>query len=1476
MRRFLTLLVVLVALFPRQLVAVPPLYPSYTWTDPSGVVVKNDFNQVAAEIQAIEGRRAGFGHFATRPTASTLLTNKLWIVDDCTNNTTCPAGTGTAGTRCLTRVNDAGTGWDVGPCDGAGGGSGTVTSVTCGTGMTCTPASIIATGSVALTAPVGVANGGTGLSTSTEDAVMVGSGTTAWQAKTLPLSTGAGQVLQYDTTANTFSAHTLVDADIPDILTLNLPSSTLTGIIADQLLVGTGAAVGAYKTLTVCTGASKALTYDTATHTFGCNTISGGSTNALLDGVNHTDTTAGTVARGDVITGQGATPKWTRLAKGTASQCLQMDGTATDVVWGACGGAGTTNALLDGVNHTDTAAGTVTRGDLISGQGATTKWTRLGANATTNNEFLRSTSSVSSGEPVWAFVGFGDVQTGSSSANLTVGTGGQINVSGGHIYAPWADLQQGTLSGAGLNYLIGAGTNLDTVAGTSGAILGMTLNAGSTALSGPRDLNVTQATNTASTIGVAQTAVAAGKTAHFVAQATGDGTVGITGTNSVSSWSQGIATGSGGHWTLSNSATQGTNNVLDCIPGSPPGCTLNVGVNVQGASAFLKPLSGGTIVANAIGNASAPVGTTTPLAQGDLLVADATPAFSRFGKGAANQCLQMDGTGTTLTWAACSTGGGTVAFNNITSGTPNTTATMQVGTGASLGPTGTGVVNANQLNGASCASGADCLTQYALLAGRTSGQTLAGGTATGDKLSLKGTTNGSPLSTSTVDIVNYARFDPGPSLSATDAAIIVAAPTSTITANYQEVELFRGVTTLGAGAVLRGISPVHYNGATGGAKFVFTGNPGALGSVEMFTEDADYWINTNAKIQTGPFTAYGDGRKFAVDATTGNSPYFNIKDGITHAVNEINTGGLIFATNGTASPTACAADSTCDTVNGPGDGRCNVGAGHCYLGHVAHMDAINWGTFAGYSADWLIDQFTGLWQRSPGGTGIVTKEVGVDLNLTQGGTRISMQSADGGTTMRHAGSVDIGSVNDPGNTRLVVTGTNTNNPEQTIDATGSITSDFSGISIWPAGLSAGAAATVKPFKAATMVTWTGDSNGISAGDDADLELQHTNGTSGGTRTLAGRTSIYAAPTFLANGTSTGKLNITDVATDAACGVNWSPSFTTSNSSTGNTAATVSGLHSKGSVAANWTVTKWAPIVIDNPSNSGAITTLVGIDIGNLTAGVTDLSIRSAGGMMEHAGPVRIGDTTAPTQQLEVLGNVLLDNAGTASELRFREPSASGATYTAFKAPVQAASVTYTLPVADGGAGDQLTTNGSGVMSWGKPAIQVALPAAACQGATATANWDLPTTEPARASCVTGTNIQKGVLLFEDGTTTTSESAQVNFPLSGDFTEGSGVIVALKWSSTDTNVAHATRWCVQIVCVADGSTDDPAFGTAVCVNDVTKATSLQMNDTSVNITGTGCAAASLMHLRVYRDAKNAADTVVGDSQLTSVLVTLNRT
>lgn len=78
----------------------------------------------------------------------------------------------------------------------------------------------------------------------------------------------------------------------------------------------------------------------------------------------------------------------------------------------------------------------------------------------------------------------------------------------------------------------------------------------------------------------------------------------------------------------------------------------------------------------------------------------------------------------------------------------------------------------------------------------------------------------------------------------------------------------------------------------------------------------------------------------------------------------------------------------------------------------------------------------------------------------------------------------------------------------------------------------------------------------------------------------------------------------------------------------------------------------------------------------------------------------MGTTSVTTgAELDVKGHIALSNSGTASEVRFYEPSGSGSNYTALKAQVQAADVTYTLPAADGTNGSFLQTNGSGSLTW---------------------------------------------------------------------------------------------------------------------------------------------------------------------------------
>jgi hypothetical protein len=118
--------------------------------------------------------------------------------------------------------------------------------------------------------------------------------------------------------------------------------------------------------------------------------------------------------------------------------------------------------------------------------------------------------------------------------------------------------------------------------------------------------------------------------------------------------------------------------------------------------------------------------------------------------------------------------------------------------------------------------------------------------------------------------------------------------------------------------------------------------------------------------------------------------------------------------------------------------------------------------------------------------------------------------------------------------------------------------------------------------------------------------------------------------------------------------------------------------------------------LDDASNDGRLELRVS---GNSVNNGSRLTSSDARLTIKRTGFVGIG-TTAPSQLLTVTnGNVYLDNSGTAGELRFREPSASGANYTAFRAGAQAADLTYTLPLAAPTAGQLLSSDASGNLSW---------------------------------------------------------------------------------------------------------------------------------------------------------------------------------
>ena len=158
-------------------------------------------------------------------------------------------------------------------------------------------------------------------------------------------------------------------------------------------------------------------------------------TNPLLNTVLFNDVTAASVARGDLISGQSATPKWQRLAKGTANQVLAVDPTGSDPTW-------YTETLLDGKVNSDTLSGAVSRGDVIIGN-ATPLWSRLG-HGTASQAFEMNGAGT---DPIW-----GTLQPAGGGLGLTIAGDDQIPVGASTTSYALSLLPQCTAAGAGLNY----------------------------------------------------------------------------------------------------------------------------------------------------------------------------------------------------------------------------------------------------------------------------------------------------------------------------------------------------------------------------------------------------------------------------------------------------------------------------------------------------------------------------------------------------------------------------------------------------------------------------------------------------------------------------------------------------------------------------------------------------------------------------------------------------------------------------------------------------------------------------------------------------------------------------------------------------------------------------------------------------------------------------------------------------------------
>jgi len=193
---------------------------------------------------------------------------------------------------------------------------------------------------------------------------------------------------------------------------------------------------------------------------------------------------------------------------------------------------------------------------------------------------------------------------------------------------------------------------------------------------------------------------------------------------------------------------------------------------------------------------------------------------------------------------------------------------------------------------------------------------------------------------------------------------------------------------------------------------------------------------------------------------------------------------------------------------------------------------------------------------------------------------------------------------------------------------------------------------------------------------------------------------------------------------------------------------------------------------------------------------------------------------------------------------------------------------------DSGSGDpQEITIGSGLSMSGTTlsvpagaALKAWLPAAGCNNATAGTFWDLPTSTPAAAACVTGTNTQKGVLDFAD--------------TSGGFSAQNGVLLPSDWSGTlnariiwfTTATSGNVKWSLSTICTAVGATetDDPSFNTASTVTTAAPGTANRLQTSSISsVTVTGCAAGELLHLKLFRDGNDGSDTISATARLVGV-------
>ncbi len=148
---------------------------------------------------------------------------------------------------------------------------------------------------------------------------------------------------------------------------------------------------------------------------------------------------------------------------------------------------------------------------------------------------------------------------------------------------------------------------------------------------------------------------------------------------------------------------------------------------------------------------------------------------------------------------------------------------------------------------------------------------------------------------------------------------------------------------------------------------------------------------------------------------------------------------------------------------------------------------------------------------------------------------------------------------------------------------------------------------------------------------------------------------------------------------------------------GGTTAYAEGFTSNATVYSGTTVSYLSMMRIFSPTNSGTITNLKGIQIGNMNAGSSsNYSIYSEGGTMYHAGYIGINDST-PIYNLDVAGNMR------ASSLDIKTSGTYGLVGLVTGSDTFPGYIQWRLPAADGSAGARL-----GFMGWNATNVKLTL------------------------------------------------------------------------------------------------------------------------------------------------------------------------